>query len=87
MNELEKKGWSGRTWRDQVANSDAFKQADSLERAVEIFTRRFARPANVDSEIQKRLEYAKLGMVPIPEDPEYDTKAAIRELPPELIDA
>lgn len=86
LKELEKTGWSGQTWRDQLAYSDSFKNAADLNEAMDIFTRRFVRPANIDSEIQKRLVFAQNGWMDI-EDPEYDLETAKKVLPKEEIEA
>lgn len=86
LNELEKKGWSGWTWKDQVANSDKFKNAKSLQEAVDIFTRHFVRPGNMEDEIRRRFNFANLGVIEEP-DPEYDTGTAVKVLPSELVSA
>lgn len=61
LKELEKTGWSGATWEDQVKYAKAFKDSTDLRQAVDMFTRRFVRPANIEAEINKRLGHAQRG--------------------------
>ena len=61
LKELEKKGWSGQTWKDQLAYAQSFKDSADLKQAVDIFTRRFVRPGDINGEISKRFNFAQLG--------------------------
>ena len=80
LKELEKTGWSGATWRDQLNYAQSFRDSTDLKQAVDIFTRRFVRPANIESEINKRYGYAQMGWMD--EEPE-ETK--LRRLPDNLL--
>ena len=84
LKELEKTGWSGFTWRDELANAEAFRNATDLRQAVDIFTRKFVRPANIEDEINRRYHFATLGQV-LNEDPEYDLETALQVLPQQQI--
>lgn len=86
IKELNKIGWNGWTWKDQVANSNSFKSSNDLKQAVDLFTRGFVRPKNIDSEIQKRLIFAQQGWMDI-QDPEYDLGTAKQVLSKEQIQA
>ena len=61
LKELEKTGWSGWTWQDQVKNAQAFKDTTDLKQAVDLFTRYFVRPGDVEDEITKRYNFAQSG--------------------------
>lgn len=61
LKELEKTGWSGLTWQDQVKNAQAFKDTTDLKQAVDLFTRYFVRPGDVEDEITKRYNFAQSG--------------------------
>lgn len=61
LKELEKTGWSGATWRDQLKYAQAFKDSTDLRQAVDLLTRRFVRPANTEIEINKRYAHAQRG--------------------------
>ena len=61
LKELEKTGWSGWTWKDQVKNAQAFKDTTDLKQAVDLFTRYFVRPGDVEDEITKRYNFAQSG--------------------------
>ena len=61
LKELEKTGWSGATWRDQLQYAQSFKDSTDLRQAVDIFTRRFVRPANIELEVNKRYAHAQKG--------------------------
>lgn len=84
LKELEKKGWSGQTWQDQLNYAQSFKDASDLNQAVDIFTRRFVRPGNIDSEISKRLNFAQSGWT---EQPSVDLEVVKKVLPDNLIQA
>jgi len=84
LKELEKKGWSGQTWQDQLNYAQSFKDASNLNQAVDIFTRRFVRPGNIDSEINKRLNFAQNGWI---EEPSVDLEVVKKVLPDNLIQA
>ena len=59
IKELERKGWAGKTWKDQETYSNSFKDSTDLNQAIDLLTRKFVRPGNIDEEIKKRLGYAK----------------------------
>ena len=84
LKELEKTGWSGNTWKDQVARSNSFKELTDLKDAVDMFTRHFVRPGNMESEIGKRFDFAKSARGT---DPEYDLNTAKQVLPKKEIEA
>ena len=84
LKELEKTGWSGNTWKDQLYNLNAFKNAKDLKEATRIFTKHFVRPSNLESEIQKRFDFAFNARHA---DSEYDENAAFEVLPVEQINA
>lgn len=86
IKELEKNGWSGWTWKDQLNYASSFKDSTDLHEAVDIFTRRFVRPKDINNEIKLRYNFANSGMM-IEDDPEYDMETAKKVLPPELIKA
>lgn len=86
IKELEKTGWSGATWKDQVSKSNSFKQTTDLKKAVDIFTRHFVRPGNIESEINKRFDFANSARI-ITSDPEYDLDTARKVLPKQEIEA
>ena len=86
LKELEKKGWSGATWKDQLAYAQSFKDTSDLNQAVDIFTRRFVRPGDIEGEIKKRLSFAQSGFMD-QEDLEYDLETAKKVLPKNLIKA
>jgi len=86
LKELEKKGWSGQTWKDQLAYAQSFKDSSDLKQAVDIFTRRFVRPGDINGEIAKRFNFAQLGWSE-PDDTEYDLGTAKKVLPASLINA
>ena len=85
LKELEKTGWSGATWRDQLQYAQSFKDSTDLKQAVDIFTRRFVRPGNIESEINKRYEHAQRGWTE--ETPKLDLEIVKKELPNNLIQA
>lgn len=86
LKELEKKGWSGATWKDQLAYAQSFKDTSDLNQAVDIFTRRFVRPGDIEGEIKKRLAFAQSGFVD-QEESDYDLETAKKVLPKNLINA
>ncbi len=86
LKELEKKGWAGQTWKDQVAYAKSFKDSSDLRQAVDIFTRRFVRPGDINGEINKRFNFAQLGWQD-EDDTEYDLETAKKVLPKSLINA
>lgn len=79
LKELEKTGWSGATWRDQLNYAQTFKDSTDLKEATDIFTRRFVRPANIESEIDKRFGHAQRGWMD--EEPE---EVKLKPLPENL---
>lgn len=84
VRELDKKGWSGLTWENQIEKSKLFKDSTDLKEAINIFTKYFVRPNNIDKEINKRLNIAQSGWMDL-EDPEYDLDTAKKVLSPESI--
>lgn len=84
LKELEKTGWSGKTWKDQVAKSSSFKELTDLKDAVDMFTRYFVRPGNIESEIGKRFNFVKSARGT---DSEYDLNTAKQALPKKEIEA
>lgn len=86
LKELEKKGWSGATWKDQLAYAQSFRDTSDLNQAVDIFTRRFVRPGDIEGEIKKRLAFAQNGFVD-QEESDYDLETAKKVLPKNLINA
>ena len=87
LKELEKTGWSGDTWRDQLEYAKSFKDSTDLRQAVDIFTRRFVRPGNIESEINKRYEHAQRGWMDEEENKKQDLEIIKRTLPDNLIQA
>ena len=65
-------------------NLNAFKNAKDLKEATRIFTKHFVRPSNLESEIQKRFDFAFNARHA---DSEYDENAAFEVLPVEQINA
>lgn len=86
LKELEKKGWGGATWKAQLAYAKSFKDSSDLNEAVDIFTRRFVRPGDIEGEIKKRLSFAQSGFVD-QEEQDYDLETAKKVLPKNLIKA
>ena len=82
LEELEKTGWSGDTWRDQLKYAQAFKDSTDLRQAVDLFTRRFVRPARTEWEINERFKHAQRGWMD--EEPE---EVKLRRLPDNLLPA
>lgn len=89
--ELKQKGWGGKTWRDQLAKADEFKNSpyagiEGLRNATDLFTRSLVRPLHTEEEIDARFNIAKSGWMD-PYDTEYDLESAKKALPSELINA
>jgi len=74
LKELEKTGWSGWTWQDQVKNAQAFKDTTDLKQAVDLFTRHFVRPGDIEDEITKRYDFAQSGWTEEPTTIREDRK-------------